>query len=390
MADMEQSLFEVGVAEVIEEESLRSRLKDDKLTIKLGVDPTSGDLHLGHAVVLRKLAEFQQLGHKTILVIGDFTASIGDPAGVNVTRPVLTHQQIEENMKTYMEQASLIIDPKKTEIVYNSSWLAKMNLGNFLGYAQKVTLNNLIEREDFAKRLKSGQMVSLHELLYPLSQAIDSVHLKADVELGGYDQRLNLLLGRELQKKLGQKPQELVMMKLLIGTDGVKKMSSSLGNYIALTDSADEMFGKIMRIADESINDFAELGAWMGSNEVKDLSKIENPRDQKALVAKRIVQLFYGHQAAEISSNSFDETFRDKKVSEHLAQELKFNLGSIGLLQLVKDGAECSASEAMRLIRQGAVSIEGQKKSDPNEKIDLSKESMLKIGKHTFRRIGRR
>ena len=381
-----------AVAEIIDRASLTRRLKGGKkLVVKFGVDPTSAELHLGHAIVLSKLRQFQNLGHLAVLVIGDFTAKIGDPSGVNKTRPVLSQTEIKENMKTYLTQAGMLLDLKKARVVYNSSWLAKMNLTDLLGYAQQISLNTLIEREDFATRLKAKQSVGLHELLYPLTQAIDSVELKADLELGGWDQRLNMLLGRELQKKLGQVPQDIVLARPLLGLDGVKKMSSSLGNYIGLTESADQMFGKVMSIPDSLIVHYGELVALMGIvAEVKRKLKNLHPRDQKALVASKIVELYHGPKAAKAAVQDFNQTFRDKKVADYLAAELLFSRQSISLLDAVAEAAECSNSQAGRLIDQGAINLNGTKMIDPNFEIRLTGELILQVGKHTFRKLGHR
>lgn len=388
-----ESTLRWAVREVIELESAKKRLAKKGLVVKLGVDPTSKDLHLGHAVVLRKLQQFQALGHQAVLVIGDFTARIGDPAGVNVTRPVLSEAQIKENMKSYFEQASLIIDRKKTKVVYNSRWLAKMSLSDLLVYTMQISLNTLIEREDFANRLKANQSVGLHELLYPLTQAIDSVHLRADVELGGWDQRLNLLLGRELQKKLGQVPQDIVTVEPLIGLDGQKKMSSSLGNYIALGEPADQMFGKVMSIPDSLVVHYGYLAADLGRTEAevkKLLSKIKHPRDRKAFVAKKIVELYHSLADAEKAAKDFDSTFRDRQVVEHLASPLSYSQNSVSILEAVSDATDSSRSQAARLIEQGAVELDGKKITDPKTQVDLSGEPLLKVGKHTFRRLSRR
>ncbi|MDO8649701.1 MAG: tyrosine--tRNA ligase [Candidatus Berkelbacteria bacterium] len=381
-----------AVAEIIESASLTRRLKENKkLIVKLGIDPTSRELHLGHAVVLRKLRQFQDLGHKAVLVIGDFTGLIGDPSGVNVTRPALTKEQVKDNMSTYMEQAGQIVDLKKVEIVYNSKWLSKINLANFIDIASKVSLNGLVEREDFAKRLDSGKQVALHELIYAVAMAIDSVELKSDVELGGWDQRLNLLLGRELQKKFGQIPQDLVIMRPLIGLDGVRKMSSSLGNYIGLTDSSDQMFGKVMSIPDSMIVHYGELAALMGTEaEVKEKLKNLGPRDQKALVAREIVEIYHGVKPSEAAAESFNQTFRDKKVADHMASELLFSQESVLLLHAVAEASQCSNTHAGRLIEQGAVKLNGVKMMDPNFEIMLTGELMMHIGKHAFRKLGRR
>ena len=290
-----------------------------------------------------------------------------------------------------MEQAGKIIDLKKTEIVYNSKWLGKINLTSFIDIASKVSLNGLVEREDFAKRLAAGRQVALHELIYAVAMAIDSVELKADIELGGWDQRLNLLLGRELQKKLGQTPQDLVIIKPLLGSDGVRKMSSSLGNYVGLTDSPDQMFGKLMSIPDALIVHYAELAALMGTEaEIKSALKGVHPREQKALVAGKIVELYHGPIAAKKALENFNQMFRDKKVADHIASELMFSEKSISLLRAVAEAAECSNSQAGRLIEQGAIELNGVRQTDPNFTIELTGELLLRVGKHTWRKLGRR
>lgn len=376
-----------AVEEVITEPSLIKRLESDKkLVIKLGVDPTSRDLHLGHAVVLEKLRQFQELKHRTILVIGDYTALIGDPAGVNKTRPVLTEQNIKQNMKSYFEQAGKILDLKKTEILYNSHWLSKLTFKELLHYSSLVTVNTLTEREDFAARLKNGQSVGLHEFLYPLLQAIDSVQLSADVELGGWDQRLNLLLGRELQKKVGQKPQELILISPLIGLDGHKKMSSSLNNYIGISEEADQIFGKVMSIPDKQILHYANLAALL-TDPKKELSAIKHPRDQKVFIAKKIVERFYSKKIAELAIENFDATFRDKKVAEHLTSELSFTHQEVSVQDAVCAAIDCSRTEAFRLIEQGAIKLDGAKMTDPKQLIDLKSKPLLQVGKHNFRRL---
>ncbi|MDP3993126.1 MAG: tyrosine--tRNA ligase [bacterium] len=381
-----------AVAELINETNLSRRLKQSKkLVVKLGVDPTTPDLHLGHAVVLRKLRQFQDLGHQAVLVIGDFTARIGDPAGVNKTRPILSEVEIKDNMETYLTQAGAILELKKARVLYNSSWLAKMNLSDLLGYAQQISLNTLIEREDFATRLAAKQSVGLHELLYPLTQAIDSVRLKTNIELGGWDQRLNLLLGRELQKKVGQAPQELVLMKPLLGLDGAKKMSSSLGNYIGLTDSSDQMFGKVMSIPDSMITHYGELAALMGTEaEVKTALKKLLPRDQKALVATKIVELYHGAASAKKALTNFNQTFRDKKVADHLASELSFSQKSVSLIHAVAEASQSSNTQANRLITQGAIKLNGTKMTDPSFVIELTGENVLQVGKRHWHKLGRR
>lgn len=378
-------ISKVGVAEIISEEELAILLDSKKkLKVKLGVDPTSRDLHLGHAVVLRMLRQFQEMGHQTYLVIGDFTASIGDPAGVNKTRPVLTEEEIRSNMHTYLEQADAVVDTSKTEVVYNSSWLKDMSLGQFIGYATQVSVNGLIEREDFSKRLKENQSLSLHELIYPVAQGLDSVELKADIEIGGWDQRLNLLTARELQKKLNQKPEVLVLMKGLIGTDGSKKMSKSHNNYIGLTESADQMFGKIMSIKDELLPNYAELAAGMDEFEVKRLATL-HPKKAKIEVAKKIVEIYHSKESADKAAEVFEDTFSSKQVSDALVEEIEFDDPEIPLIQAVTKSAGVSSSEAKRLIEQGGVKLNNEPVIDPTQKISLFKKmAKLQIGKRRF------
>lgn len=393
MALAKKTVLEWAVVEIINLTGLSRRLRGrKKLVVKFGVDPTSPDLHLGHAIVLRKLRQFQDLGHRAVLVVGDFTARIGDPSGANKTRPVLTVTEIAHNMKTYLLQAGLILDLKKTQIVHNSAWLAKMTLSDLLAFANQISLNTLIAREDFAARLNAKLSVGLHELLYPLTQAIDSVELQADVELGGWDQRLNMLLGRELQKKLGQNPQDIILIKPLLGLDGVKKMSSSLGNFIGLTESADQMFGKVMSIPDSMIVHYGELAALMGNEkEIKQQLKGMLLWDQKAQIAGKIVELYYGATAAKSALQSFKQTFRNKKIADHLASELLFNQKSVSLLRVVAEGAQVSRSQASRLIKQRAVRLDGIALDDIAMEIVLDQKSkMLQIGKHTFRKLSRR
>lgn len=372
--------FGAGAQEVISPAELKKLVESNRpLNVKLGVDPTSPDLHLGHAVVLRKLRQFQDAGHHAYLVIGDFTASIGDPAGVNTTRPVLTEAEIRHNMQTYLDQAGKVIDMEKVHVVYNSEWLKTMNLGQFIGYAMQISVNNLIEREDFGKRLKENQSVGLHEFIYPIVQSIDSVFLKADIELGGWDQRLNLLMARELQKKLGQAPQVVIMMKLLIGTDGEKKMSKSKNNYIGLSESPNQMFGKLMRIPDSLIDDYGAI------HDIDMKVAPHQPRDRKAFVAREIVALFNGPDEAQKAMEAFDQTFKNRSVSADLVLSVKFEDRDITLIQAVVKATGSSSSEARRVIEQRGVKLGGEVNDQPTHKIHLSgKKIQLQVGKHRF------
>ncbi len=382
--EITDKIIEWGVQEVITASELKLLLKSERpLNIKLGVDPTSPDLHLGHAVVLRKLKQFQELGHQTFLVIGDFTASIGDPSGRNSARPVLTEAEIRANMETYLKQAELVLDVQNTHIVYNSEWLQGMNLGAFIGFAMQVSLNTLIEREDFSQRLKDRQSLGFHELFYPVVQGIDSVHLEIDVEIGGWDQRLNMLMGRELQKKLGKQPQAVVCMKPLLGLDGQRKMSKSLGNYVGLSEPADQMFGKLMRVPDAIIPDYAELAALMNGHELEKLSS--HPREAKAGVAKRIVALYHGEEAAEQAEHIFNKTFRDKVIDRALIKEIATSDPEITLIQAVVIATHESSSEARRLIEQNAVRLGGKATANPTQRINLvNGPAALQVGKHRF------
>ncbi len=375
----------VGVAEIISEKELQRLFKQKRpLVVKLGVDPTSKDLHLGHAVVLRMLKQFQDLGHKAYLVIGDFTASIGDPAGVSKTRPILSDEQIRENMQSYLEQARLVLDMDKTEVVYNSSWHKSMSLHQFIGYASQISVNQLIDREDFANRLSNQQPLALPELLYPVVQGLDSVELKADIEIGGWDQRLNLLTARELQKKLGQRPEVLLMMKALLGSDGVKKMSKSENNYIALGASADQMFGKIMSLADELIPNFAEAAAGCDELEVKRLLAL-HPKQAKIELGKKIVAIYHGSAAANLAAERFEDTFTNRRVSSHLVENVTFDDWEIPLIQAVTKAALTSTSEARRLIEQGGVKLNGKTVTDQFQPIGLRKSgAQLQVGKFRF------
>lgn len=372
-----------GVAKAISDDNFARLEQRRSLNIKLGIDPSTADLHLGHAVVLRKLKQFQDAGHHIILVIGDFTALIGDPSGRNKTRPVITEKEVKANLRTYLDQAGQVINVNKTKIVFNSSWLKKLNFISLMKYAQQLSVNQLIERDDFAKRLQNNDSLTLNELLYPLAQAIDSIELEADIEIGGYDQLLNLLTARELQKKMGQKPQDIITLDLLVGSDGVQKMSKSYGNFIGLTDTAEEMFGKLMRVADKLIPDYARLGAWLNEDEVKKITTLP-PRQAKELMAQKIVALYRGEDEAKNASMSFNKTFKDKEIDESLVKILRFKSESFSLIEAVKEATGKSGSEATRLIEQQAVKVNGQTVSDKKQVLDLAKPIRLQIGKHRF------
>jgi tyrosyl-tRNA synthetase len=380
-----EKLLSRGVAEVIQVESLTEKLKSGrKLKIKLGVDPTSPDLHLGHVVVLKKLKEFQELGHEIIFLIGDYTTKIGDPSEKNKTRPMLSDEEIAKNTETYIEQVGKIFDTSEVTIKKNSEWLGKLDLAEVLKLASKMTVASILERDDFSKRYKGGTDIGLHELFYPLMQAYDSVELKADVELGGTDQKFNLLAGRELMKKLGLPEQDVMTMPLLIGTDGKMKMSKSLGNYIALNDSPSEMFGKVMSLPDEQIIPYYELVTNItteGLEVVKcELKEGKNPRDIKAKLAFLIVELVYDAEQAEASRAEFDRVYKNKEMPSEISEVVVVEDELKGV-DLIAAAFNQSKSEAKRLIDQGAVVIENRKIEDPFETIQVKEGIVIKGGR---------
>ncbi len=387
-----------GAFEIIPEEELlkkieKSLTKNIPLNIKLGCDPSRPDLHIGHSVVLRKLAQFQELGHLAILIIGDFTGMIGDPSGRNVTRPSLSLEETKLNGETYFEQASKILHKEKTKIVYNSEWLGKMSFEDVIRLASKYTVARMLERDDFTKRYKNGEPISLHELLYPLAQAMDSVAIKSDVELGGTDQKFNLLVGRDIQREFGVEPQVILTMPLLVGTDGVEKMSKSYNNYVGISDSPKEMFGKTLSIPDELIYTYFELATDVSNDELLRVKnqldeKQVNPRDLKRNLAKTLIRMYHNREASEEAEKEFDKIFIQKEIPDDIP-EIKLDNGSeIGILDLIlKVNFAPSKGEARRLIAQGGVSIDGEKIEDINAQILLDKNKVLKVGKRKFIKI---
>jgi len=319
-----------GASEIIPEEELIKKLEKSiesgkPLNIKLGCDPTRPDLHLGHSVVLRKLAQFQELGHQAILIIGDFTALIGDPSGRNTTRPPLTDTEIEENAKSYFEQAYKILDKEKTKIVYNSEWLGKMNFADVIKLASKYTVARMLERDDFTNRFKSGIPISMHEILYPLAQAMDSVAIESDVELGGTDQKFNLLVGRDIQREHGMDPQVILTMPILVGTDGVEKMSKSYDNYIGISDSPKEIYGRTLSIPDNIIYNYYEVATDVSSEELKEIKsyledETKNPRDLKRQLARALVEMYHSKEAAIQAEQEFDNVFINKGIPEDIPE----------------------------------------------------------------------
>lgn len=383
--------------DVIDKKDLELRLEESKkskkpLRIKAGFDPSAPDIHLGHTVLLRKLREFQDAGHKVILLIGDFTAMIGDPTGQNKTRPALTKEEVDKNSKTYLDQAFKILDkdPKKIEIVRNNDWLGKMPLSEFTAsVASRATVARILERDDFEKRLSQNQPLGIHELLYPLYQGYDSVEIKADVELGGNDQKFNLLMGRELQRAFGQKPQVVMTFPLLVGLDGINKMSKSLGNYIGLTDTPKNVFGKAMSIPDNLMASYFNLLTSEDGDKIQ--KEVESgklhPRDAKVKLAKLLTEFVHGAKAAEAEAEEFKRVFSNKENPEN-PEELKITEKEIWIVDLLKRaGAATSTSDARRLIEQGAVSIDGEKISDFNLKWVVKKGALLKAGKKKFVKI---
>lgn len=384
-----------GIEDIISEPELEKALKESKkLRLKLGVDPSSPDIHLGHAVVLRNLRKFQDQGHTVIFLIGDGTARIGDPSGRNKTRPVLTEKEIEANARTYLDQMSKILDIKKAEVRRNSEWLDKLNFTELLKLAGNFTVAQLIEREDFKKRLAAGSELSVHELLYPIMQAYDSVMLESDVEFGGTDQHFNLLAGRSLQKKLGMRPQQVITSKLLVGTDGVNKMSKSLGNYVGITDAPSDMYGKIMSIPDEIIIHYFELCTDYDLDQIKaieeSLASGANPRDVKASLAHEITQVYHGKKEADAAAKKFDQTFKEKKIPKDIPV-LEVTDDRLELVWLlVASELAGSKTEARRLIEQGGVKIEGAVIGDVNATLNLGKETVIQVGKRKFLKVIRK
>lgn len=392
MPDIEKALAEIarGAEEIIPLEELRKKLESGRqLTVKLGMDPTAPDIHLGHTVILNKLRTFQKLGHRVVLIIGDFTASIGDPSGKNATRPQLSREQIEANAKTYAEQVFKILDPKLTEIRYNSEWSDKLGAAGTIRLASKLTVARMLERDDFSKRFAANQPIAIHEFLYPLFQGYDSVAIKADVELGGTDQKFNLLMGRELQKDAGMEPQCVLMMPLLVGLDGVVKMSKSKGNYIGVTEPPSEMFGKIMSISDSLMWNYYELLSGKTSEEINALkasclSGSMNPRDAKIELGREMVARFHGEEAAKAAADGFLSQFQKGAVPDDIPE---FTLDAMPIPNILKAaGLVASTSEGMRMIKAGAVKVDGKAVAS---KDDAAKKgaAVWQVGKRRFARI---
>lgn len=375
-----------------EQKLARSMATGTPLRCKLGLDPTAPDIHIGHTVVLNKLRQLQDLGHQVIFLIGDFTAAIGDPSGRNVTRPPLSREQIEVNAKTYLDQASLILDREKTEIRYNSEWCDKMSATDMIRLASRYTLARLLERDDFAKRYAENAPIAMHELLYPLMQGYDSVALKADLELGGSDQRFNLLVGRELQRQYDQEPQCILTMPLLVGLDGVNKMSKSKHNYIGITDAANDMFGKVMSVSDSLMWDWYDLLSLRSNAELaqlkKECSEGRNPRDAKVMLAKEIVTRFHDEAAADAAEAEFNNRFRAGEMPSDI-QEISVAAqdGEIGIGKMIKEAGLCaSVGEANRNIDQGGVRLDGERVADRGLKVAAGT-YVLQVGKRKWAKV---
>lgn len=393
----QMDLLRRGVEQIIPEEELAQKLAKtlntgQPLKVKLGCDPSRPDLHLGHAVVLRKLRHFQDLGHQAILVVGDFTAMIGDPSGRNKTRPPLTIDETRRNGQSYYEQATLVLSKERLKIVYNSEWLDKLNFADLIRLAAHITVARMMERDDFTKRFQAGTPISLHELFYPLAQAYDSVALEADVELGGTDQTFNLLVGRDLQRAHGQAPQVIITTPLLEGTDGVEKMSKSYDNYVALTDPPDQMYGKLLSIPDALIVSYFEYCTDIHPDDLAairaDLAQGQvNPRDHKRRLAREITAVYYGADAAQEAEAAFDRLFINKEMPDDMPR-FRLTGEETFLVQVLKEaGLVATNGEGRRLIAQGAVRIDGEVATDPNLMVSPKKSYTVKVGKRRFLKI---
>jgi tyrosyl-tRNA synthetase len=383
-----------GAEEILVEDELRQRLSSGRtLRVKAGFDPTAPDLHLGHTVLINKLRQFQQLGHEVIFLIGDFTGLIGDPTGRNATRPALTPDEVAENARTYQSQIFKILDPERTQVVFNSTWMGKMSAADLIQLAGRHTVARMLERDDFSKRYGAGKPIAIHEFLYPLVQGYDSVVLKADVELGGTDQKFNLLVGRQLQQSWGQPPQVVLTMPLLEGLDGVNKMSKSLNNYVGITDAPAEMFGKLMSVSDELMWRYFELLSFRPQAEIallQDSVKTgTNPRDVKFELAQELVGRFHGDSAARDAQEAFVRQFQGGGVPDDLKEfDLEAPDGGLGIANLLKAaGLVTSNSEAFRLIGQGAVRIDGERVADRDLSLGSGADHIVQVGKRRFARV---
>ncbi|MBT3355074.1 MAG: tyrosine--tRNA ligase [Candidatus Scalindua sp.] len=394
--DEQLSIIKRGVLEIVREEELVEKLKKSintqtPMRVKLGLDPTAPDIHIGNAIPIHKLRNFQELGHTAVLIIGDYTAMVGDPSGVNKTRPQLTQEDIDNNAKTYLDQIGNILDIEKTEIRYNSEWFKDMKFTDVITLASKMTVARMMERDDFSKRYSSGVPISLHEFIYPLMQGYDSIMVKSDIEIGGTDQIFSLLVGRDLQRDANMKPQVALTTPLLEGIDGNKKMSKSLGNYIGIYEEPKEIFGKTMRISDDLMRKYFELATDMAIKEIESTLS-EHPRQAKIVLGKAIVSRYYDDEAAGKAADEFDRIFKEHKTPDDIPQitlpsneDGKHKIWIVKLL--VDHGFASTNGEARRLVSQGGVSIDDKKHTDPAQEVDIKSGMILKVGKRRFAEI---
>ncbi|MBI1195813.1 MAG: tyrosine--tRNA ligase [Gammaproteobacteria bacterium] len=396
MTDIESTLGELarGTEEILLRDDLVEKLKEGRpLRIKAGFDPTAPDLHFGHAVLLHKLRQFQDLGHEIYFLIGDFTGMIGDPTGKNATRKPLTREAVAANAQTYEAQIFKVLDRERTRVVFNSEWIDRLSAADMLKLTARQTVARMLERDDFGKRYRSGQSIGIHEFIYPLIQGYDSVELKADVELGGTDQKFNLLVGRELQKQYGQSPQVVMTMPILEGLDGVQKMSKSLGNYIGLTESPDEMFGKIMSVSDALMWRYFELLSFRGAADITDLKRRvddgENPMTIKYMLAEELVERYHSTEAAKQAHEGFITRFSKGKLPDEIPEmTLSGNDGAMDLSAVLREtGLTASTSEARRMVSQGAVRIDGARVDDFNVGLDRGSSYVIQVGKRRIMRV---
>lgn len=396
MKSIEEQLeiIQRGADEILVEKDLVAKLKEGRpLRIKAGFDPTAPDLHLGHTVLINKLRQFQDLGHEVMFLIGDFTGMIGDPTGKSATRPPLTQEDVSRNAETYQQQIFKILDKEKTKVVFNSEWMSSYSSVDMIKLAASSTVARMLERDDFSKRYTGGQPIAIHEFLYPLIQGHDSVVMKADVELGGTDQKFNLLMGRQLQEQAGQKPQCVLTMPILEGLDGVQKMSKSLNNYIGIEDAPKDMFGKIMSISDELMWRYFELLSFRPMSEIEDFRKDmeagKNPRDIKFLLAEEVIARFHSEEEATAAREGFIAQFAKNRIPDDIP-ELSFDApeGGYPIANLLKDAALCSStSDAMRMIQQGAAKIDGEKIADKTVRIQPGTSGVFQVGKRKFAKV---
>ena len=396
MASVEESLALIkrGADELLIESELAEKLKSGRpLRVKAGFDPTAPDLHLGHTVLINKMRHFQELGHHILFLIGDFTGMIGDPSGKNAARPPLSREQVLENAKTYQDQVFKILDPEKTEICFNSKWIEPLGASGMIRLAAQYTVARMLERDDFAKRYRGGQPIAIHEFIYPLCQGYDSVAMKADVELGGTDQKFNLLVGRELQKHYGQSPQCVLMMPLLEGLDGVNKMSKSLGNYVGISEPPREIFGKLMSVTDDLMWRYYDLLSFRSAEEIarlrREVGEGRNPRDVKVMFAKEIVTRFHGAAAAVDALADFEARFKQGAIPDDISEVTLASIdGGLSIVQVLRQaGLTASTSEAMRMIAQGGVKADGEKVGDKDVLIPSGVTLVLQVGKRKFAKV---